>query len=60
VRAPGVKHTLLAMQLKLGAAGDGVEAKIGSMCTVPVKVDVGWREGVEGACEERIRSMVCG
>jgi hypothetical protein len=52
VRAPGVKHTLLPMQLPSSAV------KIGSMCTVPVKVSVGCLEGVLGLWAARISCMV--
>jgi hypothetical protein len=33
---------------------------MGSMWTVPVKVSVGWREGWEGWCAERISCIVMG
>ena len=28
------------------------------MCTVPVKVSVGWREAVSGLCDARMSCMV--
>lgn len=46
--------TLLPMQLASAAT------KIGSMCTAPVKVEVGWRVGVEGEWEEEISCILGG
>lgn len=50
MRAPGVKQTLLPMQ------SDAL--KIGSMCTVPVKVSVGCLEGVEEEWAARMSCML--
>lgn len=52
MRAPGVKQTLLPMQSSA--------VKIGSMCTVPVKVSVGCFEAVSGLCEARINCILMG
>jgi hypothetical protein len=50
VRAPGVKQTLFPMQSSA--------VKIGSMCTVPVKVSVGCLEAVLGLWAARINCIV--
>ena len=50
VLAPGVKQTLFPMQSSA--------EKIGSMCTVPVKVSVGWREAVSGLWAARMSCMI--
>jgi hypothetical protein len=50
VRAPGVKHTLLAMQSEF--------LNMGSMCTVPVKVSVGCFDGADGMWAARMSCML--